>query len=205
MAGAPDTTAGARRRGAEDLTLFALLFVFWLVLSDHHDVKTLLIGAGCSALVVAISADRLLRVGPAKGGFGIALARLSPLRILHYTLWLLREVVEANLQVAWIVVHPRMPVDPRLLRFSTRFENPISQVVLAHSITLTPGTVTIDLGDGAYLVHALVPASADAVARGRMQELVAGAFGEQAEGPPSVEWLDSVRTTGQVAERGGAP
>lgn len=204
MAGAGDTSAGARRRGPEDLVLFALLFAFWLVLSDHYDAKTLLIGAGCSALVVAISADRLLRVGRAEDGFGIPLARLSPLRILHYVFWLLREVVEANLQVAWIVVRPRMPIDPRLLRFRVGFGNAIPQIVLAHSITLTPGTVTIDLGDGRYLVHALVPGSADAVVEGRMQELVARAFGEEVGGPPSVEWLDSVHATGQVGDRGSA-
>lgn len=198
MAGARDTTEGPRRRGLEDLALFALLFAFWLVLSDHWDAQGLLMGAVSCALVVAISADRLLRVGGSGADFGISLARLSPWRIVRYALWLLREVVEANVQVARIVLHPRMPIDPCLLRFRTGFRNAIPQVVLAHSITLTPGTVTIDLADGEYLVHALVPGSADAVVTGSMQQGIAEAFGETVDPPPDVEWLGSVRETGEL-------
>jgi multicomponent Na+:H+ antiporter subunit E len=197
-------TGGRRRRRLEDLALGALLFAFWLILSDHGDLKSWLMGAASCALVVAVSGDRPLRVGGRDTDFGISLTSFSPLRFVRYALWLLKEVVEANLHVARVVIDPRLPIEPRLLRFRVGFRNAIPQVVLAHSITLTPGTVTIDLDDeGAYLVHALVPSSADAVVSGAMQRGIAAAFGEDAGPPPEITWLDSVQATGELrgAER----
>lgn len=197
--GGPAMTGGRRRRGLEDLVLGLFLFAFWLVLSDHYDVKSWLMGAASCALVVAVSHDRPFRVGGRDTDFGISLARFSLLRFVRYVLWLLKEVVEANLHVARVVVHPRLPIEPRMLRFRVGFRNKIPQVVLAHSITLTPGTVTIDLDDdGTYLVHALVPSSADAVVSGEMQRGIAAAFGEEDGAPPQVTWLDSVHGTGEL-------
>jgi len=118
-------------------------------------------------------------------------------------LWLLYSIVRANLHVVRLVLDPRLPVVPRLLRFRVRFESRVSQVVLAHSITLTPGTVTIDVSDGEFLVHSLAPRTADALVSGDMQRYVAAAFGEPLDQPADVEWLDSVHDTGHVGLRGG--
>jgi len=202
MAGGGESRRSERGSGLEGLALFALVFAFWLALSGKYTPVFVGIGAACSALVVFLTPDRLFLVGRMRPDFGVPLARLSPLRLLRYGLWLLGSIAQANLEVARVVLHPRMPIEPRLLRFRVRFESRVSEVVLAHSITLTPGTVTIDLRDGEYLVHALVPRSADALASGAMQRQVAAAFGEPVEQAVSVEWLASIHDTGQVVARG---
>lgn len=196
----PSTEAAERRSGLEGLVLFGLVFGFWLILSGKADPPYLVIGVACSALVVALTPDRPLLVSRTHPRFGVPLVRIAPLALLRYALWLLWQVIEANLHVARLVLDPRMPVTPRLLRFRVRFESRVSQVVLAHSITLTPGTVTVDLQDGEFLVHALVPRSADALVSARMQRGVAAAFGEPLDQPVGVEWLSSVHDTGQVVE-----
>lgn len=177
----------------EALALFAFLFGFWLLLSNRFELDALLMGAASAGLVTAVSHERLFRRGRPGRELGRALHRIRPIRMARYLLWLLRAVVQANVQVAWTVIRPSRPVAPRLLRFRVGFEGELPQVVLAHSITLTPGTVTIDLEDGRYLVHSLFPSSADELVSGRMQRGVARAFGEDEEAAPAVEWSDSVR------------
>jgi len=203
MAGGGENRRSERGSGLESLALFVLVFAFWLALSGKYTPVFVGIGAACAALVVFLTPDRLFLVGRMRPDFGIPLARVSPTHLLRYGLWLLGSIVQANLEVARVVLHPRMPIHPRLLRFRVRFESRVSEVVLAHSITLTPGTVTIDLRDGEYLVHALIPRSADALVSGTMQRGVAAAFGEPAEQAVGVEWLSSVHDTGQVVA--GAP
>lgn len=198
MNGDPTTDAGGRRRTLEALALFALVYGFWLILSGKYDAPYLLMGAMCSALVVALTPDRPLLVGRLDPRFGVALKRIAPLALLRFAVQLLWWIFWANLHVARLVLHPRLPVAPRLLRFRVRFESRVSEVVLAHAITLTPGTVTIDLTNGEYLVHALVPSSADGLSSGQMQRAVAAAFGEPLDQPLEIEWLDSVHDTGHV-------
>lgn len=183
----------------ESLSLFLFLLLFWTVLSGRYDVQTLALGSLCVAVVTAITPDRFLHVGRDRPVFGIDLRRISPLRTMRYGLWLLWSIVRANVEVAYLVLHPRMPLDPRLIRFRVGLENRLSQVVLAHSITLTPGTVTVDLDDeGTYLVHVLVPRFAKPLLEAETQNGVAAAAGETPEPAPTVEWLASVRVSGEV-------
>lgn len=196
----------SRRSGLESLALFLLLFAFWVALSGRYELQPLVIGAICSALVTAITHDRLIGVGRFDPEFGVSLRRISPVRTIRYILWLLWEIILANLQVAQVVLRPGIAPNPRLLRFRVGFENRLPQVVLAHSITLTPGTVTIDLDqNGEYLVHVLVPRFADPLLKGRTQNGIAGAFGEEPEPPPAVEWIDSILDTGAVVGRDAPP
>jgi multicomponent Na+:H+ antiporter subunit E len=103
--------------------------------------------------------------------------------LLAYLVWLLWSIVKANLQVAYLVLHPRMPVDPVLLQFRTRLPRNLAQVIIGNSITLTPGTVTVDLKEGRYTVHALVPKTAQDVIQGRLQKKVAAIFLQEEEAP----------------------
>jgi len=196
--GEPASDATGRRRALESLALFALVFGFWLILSGKYDAPYLIMGAACSALVVVLTPDRPLLVGRLDPLFGVPLARVAPVALVRFAAQLLWWVVRANLHVARLVLSPQLPIAPRLLRFRVRFESRVSQVVLAHAITLTPGTVTIDLHDGEYLIHALVPSSAEGLASGDMQRGVAAAFGEPLDQPLEIEWLDSVHDTGHV-------
>jgi hypothetical protein len=89
-----------------------------------------------------------------------------------------------------------MPIRPKLMVFRTDIRSDVGQVMVANSITLTPGTVTVDLQDGTYLVHALHPDTADAVVSGELQNMVAPIFGEPRGGAPEVTWA---ATWGELA------
>jgi len=111
-------------------------------------------------------------------------------RLFLYIVWLIWEIIKANLQVAYLVLHPKMPIEPNLLRFRTRLGSAAGHIILANSITLTPGTITVDFRAGTYLVHALVPQAAQSLLDAEMPGKLAAVFGEDPKGPaPEMMWV----------------
>lgn len=175
---------------------FITLFVLWLILSGRYQAKYILLGVLSAGLVTFLTSDIFCSIfyhdEAEKAGAGFTF--LEFLRFLAYMPWLLYQIIKANIQVASIVLHPRLPIDPALLQFSTQLEREIAQVILANSITLTPGTVTISLDDRRYIIHALVPASAQDLIEGKMQNKVGAIFREEKEEqPPTTLWAYSFK------------
>ena len=134
------------------------LFGFWLVLSGFFDTTHVTLGVLSTAAVALLSRHiQLIDLG---GGAGASfhLAQTPGRRILLYGFWLLREVAVANWQVVRIVLDPRLPIDPGLVRFRTSLTSDLGITILANSITLTPGTVTVRAAEGEaeFVVHSLV-------------------------------------------------
>jgi multicomponent Na+:H+ antiporter subunit E len=129
------------------MLLFAVCFGLWAVLSGHWDVMHLLLGAAASALVVRLNRDE-----ETVSGFVRVLPQLA-----WYVPWLVVEIVKANLAVTRIVLHPRLPLDPVVLRFRLPVRGDLAVTTLANSITLTPGTITLDVEGDQMVVHALTP------------------------------------------------
>lgn len=131
------------------------LFAFWIVLTESLEGRTLALGAAV-ALVVAFLTHPLFYLPPAISTTDRGPGMLTPWpRLLRYLPWLLKEIVVSNFQIAWIVLHPRLPISPRLVRFTVRLPHAFARATLANSITLTPGTITVDQQGDQYLVHAL--------------------------------------------------
>jgi multicomponent Na+:H+ antiporter subunit E len=98
-------------------------------------------------------------------------------RLLAYAPWLLVQVVLASLHVAQVVLSPKMPIRPRLVRFRADLPGEVAHLTLANSITLTPGTVTVDRHGDEYLIHALTDDTAGGLLGGDMQRRVGRVFG----------------------------
>lgn len=140
-----------------------MLFALWVVLSGKVDVFHLALGAG-SALSISLGTFRLLMLSPAIGQETIHPFRAVPwMRFLWYVPWLSWQIVLSSLQVAFVVLHPRMPISPRLVRFRVQLPHTLAKLTLATSITLTPGTITIDVQEDEFLVHALTAQSASSI------------------------------------------
>ncbi len=153
------------------LETFALLFGAWVLFSGHLDPVHLAYGVVCSALVAAVSYDLLLPptttpVTPA-----------AVLRMIAYVPWLLWEVVLANFHVVYLILRPSL-VRSQVVRFRTKLRSDLAKVTLANSITLTPGTITMQLDDDEFVVHALSDKAADDVRDGDMERRVGRLYGE---------------------------
>jgi multicomponent Na+:H+ antiporter subunit E len=174
---------------------FAALYGFWVVLSGRFQTKYLLIGAICALVVTFLTQDLVhpKNLQKTKSDDASRSFLLSAWRYCCYSLWLMWSVVQSNLEVAYLVLHPKMPIRPGLLRFTTKLRSQMGQIILANSITLTPGTITVDFHDGTYTIHALVPNAAGALVDAKMQSKLEGIFGEREEATTNIRWINPTR------------
>lgn len=164
----------------------AILLLLWLVLSGHLDAFH--IGLGVAAVAFVLWINRPVQSAPLEASGEFSREPVRVLRLLTYLPWLFWQMLASGLYVAYLSLHPRCPVAPLLLRFRSHQPNLSAQVVLGNSITLTPGTLTIEIRDGELTVHALTERSADGFLEGSMPRRVARLFGAHPEPP-----LDQVR------------
>jgi multicomponent Na+:H+ antiporter subunit E len=167
-----DRSSGRRKNYGPIVVTFFIMFGVWVVLSGKLDPFHLSLGVISCAIVAYLSAD-LLR--PSVRGLLIMLVRWVP-----YLPWLIKEIIKANLHVTYLVFHPRMMdlIDPRIVKFRSKLESELALVTFANSITLTPGTITVNVSpDGDFKVHAIDKASGEPLP-GEMEARIAKAFGE---------------------------
>lgn len=91
----------------------------------------------------------------------------------RYWAWLLKEITVSSFEVARIILKRDLPTSPTIIVFDAVPVGPVGQVVLGNSISLTPGSVTLDIHKGKITVHCLTQASADALLEGEMNRRVA--------------------------------
>ena len=130
--------------------MFLILFGLWVVFNGKWTTEIALLGIAVSGLIYA---------------FTCAFIGLSPRKELHYLrnagrgmayLWLLlREIFKANWQVLRLIWSPRLEVEPELHTFHTKVKSDFGKAILANSITLTPGTITVHMRDDLFMVHCL--------------------------------------------------
>ena len=156
------------------LILFVALCVVWLLLSGHYTTTLMTYGAlSCAGVVLLVRHLGILDVEALPTHLGI--------RPFLYAPWLLKEIVLSNLAVARVILNPRLPIHPRILRVDASQKTHVGQVTYANSITLTPGTVTLDMRDGRLLVHALTTDSAEGLLSGEMDRRVSRLEGRAGE------------------------
>ena len=163
--GQADDGAGGRAY-LRVLVLAVLLIVAWLLWSGFF--KTLLLGLG--ALSCALTIYLVRRMGYFDNE---TFAFNYDLRLLSFWAWLGREVVKSSLEVAGVVLKPKIDVAPKVVDIDASDLHPVDQALLGNSITLTPGTLTLDVHEGRLLVHALTSEAAAAVEECDMQRRVA--------------------------------
>ena len=152
-------------RGAFYLGLF--LYGQWLLFSGHYSNLLLSLGVASAILTVAIAVrmeivDRETYPMPAP----------LHLRAWMYWRWLAREVVKANLDVARLILSPSLPISPNVFTIKTSQRTDLGRVTFANSITLTPGTVSIDLQGDTIEIHALTQEAAKTLQTGEMDRRV---------------------------------
>jgi multicomponent Na+:H+ antiporter subunit E len=153
------------------IVLFVLLAASWLLWSGYlHEPLLLSFGALSCALVVWL-VHRMDVIDGSPTQWGLAG------RSLLYVPWLLIEILKANLHVTRLILDPSLPIRPQLVSGPASQKTDLGQVIYANSITLTPGTITLDLRAGRVLVHAISDVTAAGVTDGVMDGKVAALEG----------------------------
>lgn len=159
------------------IALTVILLAFWILLSGKVDFKHLLMGLGTVLVVVWVTTP-LLHIPSEDGKRHFYAFDFPYLKYAVYWIWLLGEIVKASIDVARVVLNPKMPINPHVVQFKRPMSNPLAHTTLANSITLTPGTITMDIDEGVYTIHALTDGAADGLedGQGEMMQRVCDIF-----------------------------
>ncbi|MDD9936793.1 MAG: Na+/H+ antiporter subunit E [Myxococcales bacterium] len=149
------------------LRLFALAAV-WLLWSGHYSIEHGLVAVfGVASCLVVYALYMRMRAHAPHG-----LDRTLGARTLLYIPWLLKEIVTSNLTVARIVLDPKLPISPCIVKVKATQRGEGARVLFANSITLTPGTISLEVRDDTIWVHALTKEFAKDLQGGEMDRRV---------------------------------
>jgi multicomponent Na+:H+ antiporter subunit E len=143
-------------------------FVIWLLISESFDLFHVGMGLVAAFGVAWFNTDRTT-----------SRSAIPQLRILWYFLWLVGRVLQSGIHLSVLVLDPALPIDPKLIRYRTKLQEESGIVLLGNSITLTPGTITVELNSQELLVHTMDDKSADDITSLRFEQQIAGLFGEK--------------------------
>jgi len=128
------------------IAVFILSLIFWLLLTFRFTVPNLIVGSVASVICSAIFTRYY---------FNSVYKFLQPHRYFWFLVYLfifIWECIKANLDVAYRVLHPAMPIRPGIVKVRTSLKSGFAKTLLANSITMTPGTITVDIiGDDMYI------------------------------------------------------
>jgi len=136
----------SRKVSSYILTLISL-FILWILLTSTLAWQELTAGFIFSAFIAFFTCSYFTR----KGFSGISLKKI--VYFLVYIPVFFWEMVKANFDVAYRVLHPRMPIKPGIVQIKTNLQPDIAKLILGNSITLTPGTLTIEIVKDNLLIH----------------------------------------------------
>ncbi|MFW3147205.1 MAG: Na+/H+ antiporter subunit E [Thermoplasmatota archaeon] len=149
---------------------FVLLFLAWLMLTSSLQYQEIIAGA----LIAGALGVFLSGVLPSPGK-GSIVRRLVMFPV--YLLFLFKEMIMANLDVAYRVLHPKMPIRPGIIKVRPDIESDMGRLILANSITLTPGTLSVDyIGDDLYIHWIDVKKGEERSAMGSLEKRVKEVF-----------------------------
>jgi multicomponent Na+:H+ antiporter subunit E len=131
--------------------LFVLLLAFWLILSSKINLTIVIVGFFASLLILFINYDLIFNHQEATR---LGFRTLIKLVVLFYVL--ISNIILSNIEVAKIVLSPKLPIDPGFERVRQPLKKDLNQSLYANAITLTPGTLTVEMDDEHILVHGLI-------------------------------------------------
>lgn len=161
-------------RGKTPFILFICLFGFWIVVSETLDIQHVIVGAIVAYLVELFNRDFLKDFH----FYGKEKFIKKTLIFTSVLLILIKDMIIANIQVAMIVLSPKMPISPGIVTFKTDLKSPLAKTILANAITLTPGTLTIDVAEDIFVVHYLTKANAEDVRNWNVKQKILMLDGE---------------------------
>lgn len=146
-------------------SLFVFLFIVWVLWSGVY--KPLLLGLGLFSCFLSVWLAKRL------GFFHHGIQLKSLFRLPALWGWLLIQVIKSSIHVARIVLTPSLPIRPKLVEITTAEQSETGKVILGNSITLSPGTVTIDVHGERLLVHCLTNESTADLGSGELELRIA--------------------------------
>lgn len=142
------------------------LFVIWVLLTESDNPAHLGLGIVASLGVAYLNTDLVPPTG----------VSVRWMRLLQYLPWLFGRMLASGLHLSFLILHPKLPIAPALVRYRTKLDHETGTVLLGNSITLTPGTITAEADLNGLVVHALDEESLQDLTSGRLEQKVSAVF-----------------------------
>ena len=156
---------------SKGVATFGVTYAFYLLIAGSLTPFNLATG-GITALLSAVAFSSVSFVtSPSPRRTGLRIARMA--LFVPYMIW---EITKANLSIAYIILHPSLPIDPEMRRFRVAIWGGAPVTMLGNSITLTPGTLTVDVGREGLDIHTLTGDARDDLAAGGLERAVRFVF-----------------------------
>ena len=152
------------------LTVFVASYLFYLSLSAWKPLDFVTGFVTASIVSVVLAPVVSTRASPLTA----TLQRL--VRLVVYVPYLLKEIAVANLQIAYVVLHPDLPIDPKIVQLRAAVWDDAAVTALANSITLTPGTLTVSVSERSFDIHSLTAGSRTDLFDGGLERAVRFVF-----------------------------
>lgn len=144
-----------------------MYIVFWLILCENKSIETIIIGSILCLGITLLNKKFLSSKNDKQGYF------FSKMRCWIEYIWtLIKEIFIANFSVAKIVLSPNINISPDVVRFETKLKSEFCRTVLANSITLTPGTITVAMEDNILTVHCLEKEYIDGLVNSKFEKIL---------------------------------
>jgi multicomponent Na+:H+ antiporter subunit E len=150
----------------QQLEVFVVLLLIWILLNGSLAPDSLAVGAGISLLIALFSRRGMTFLSDFHFSSKAALATVG------YFLYFFQELVKANIRLAKIVLSPSLPINPGFVKVRTRLKSRMGRLALANTITLTPGTLTVEMKDDWLYVHWITMDASDI--DGATEQIVSG-------------------------------
>ncbi|MDR4495493.1 MAG: Na+/H+ antiporter subunit E [Nitrospirales bacterium] len=145
------------------------LFGVWLVLSGRYDLFHVVIGFMVACGVAWLNT-----------GFAHSAFHQFPwVRAVLYVPWLFLRVVQSSLHLTKLILSPSLPIRPKLIFYRSHLRHQGAMVMLGNSVTLTPGTITVEVNGSHLLVHTIDEEAGEDLTSGRMEKKIAQVFQEE--------------------------
>ncbi len=147
--------------------MFVLFFLIWVIFNGQLTAEI----AAFGVVIAGVMYLFLCKFFSYRPGYDLFLLKKSPL-LLQYILTLVMEIIKANLAVFRLIYTAEYELEPAIVHFQTDLRSTFARVLLANSITLTPGTITVSLQEDHYMVHCLDKELAEGIASSAFVKLL---------------------------------
>ena len=146
------------------LKIFLVILLFWLILSGIFSMPLIILGLASTVFVLYI-VNRMDLVD-----HEVSLHNFNAIALISYFFWLIKEIIISNLKVCICILTPGNTTKPETINIKSSQKSELAHTIYANSITLTPGTVTIDIKDNILVVHTLDKKFKDSLESGEMDK-----------------------------------
>lgn len=149
--------------------MFGLYVLFWLILSQNFNFERIVVGIVVCTIIFVFNKEFLNN--PRKNS-SIYVSISNVKYYLLYFVVLIKEIFKSNFHVAKIVLSPKLNISPSIVTINTKLKSELNKTILANSITLTPGTLTLDMYDDKLIVHCLDMESANGLVNNNFEDIL---------------------------------